>query len=304
MSEYIRSLQNKVGSLILSVFWLGFALVFCFVTGCGGGGGENNGPVPTTTSVAQPKIGTVLYANGFSKDTVGVYTSAALNAGWNNPSWSNGIKESRVFIADDADTQRGRSMEVRYPLGAVGPTTGGAQWQLRLGKSYDELYCSYRVKFPQGFNFVKGGKLPGFAGGAANTGGTKPDGTDGWSGRLMWGPGGKVYQYVYHPDQPTNYGDEFYWNENGQQFFQPGTWHNIEVRIVMNTPGKKDGIIQGWYDGVLALNISNLRFRDVSSFGIDMLYFSTFFGGDDTSWAPTKDESVYFDDFKIAVILH
>jgi hypothetical protein len=35
------------------------------------------------------------------------------------------------------------------------------------------------------------------------------------------------------------------------------------------------------------------------TYSIDALYFSTFFGGDDATWAPTKDETVDFDDFVI-----
>jgi len=35
------------------------------------------------------------------------------------------------------------------------------------------------------------------------------------------------------------------------------------------------------------------------SFAIDALYFSTFFGGSDKSWATRKDETITFDDFHL-----
>jgi hypothetical protein len=38
-------------------------------------------------------------------------------------------------------------------------------------------------------------------------------------------------------------------------------------------------------------------FRDVDSFAIDGFYFSTFFGGADASWAPSRDEHIDFDSF-------
>ena len=66
----------------------------------------------------------------------------------------------------------------------------------------------------------------------------------------------------------------------------------------MNTPGKEDGKIISWFDGKEAVNL-NLRFRKDLSFGIDMLYFTTFFGGNDLTWAPKKDEHVYFGDINI-----
>jgi hypothetical protein len=67
----------------------------------------------------------------------------------------------------------------------------------------------------------------------------------------------------------------------------------------MNRPGQRDGVVQGWFDGVLALERTNLRFRDVDSFAIDAFLFSTFFGGSDATWAPAKDERVDFDQFLI-----
>ena len=79
----------------------------------------------------------------------------------------------------------------------------------------------------------------------------------------------------------------------------PGQWHRVENRFVLNTPGEKDGLIEGWFDGELALQKSGIRFRDVESLSIDVFMMSTFFGGSSSAWAPTKDEFIYFDDFSI-----
>src|SRR5690606_27041684 len=156
-----------------------------------------------------------------------------------------------------------------YPQGTWGSGTNGAQWQVGFGRSYQELWLRYRVRFGNGFDPVRGGKLPGLIGGEANTGGRPSTGTDGWSARMMWRRDLDVVQYVYHADQPTQYGEDFPWNIGGQRRFVPGTWHTIEHRVVMNTPGENDGIIQGWLDGELALDVRTLRFRDVDSFAID-----------------------------------
>jgi len=40
--------------------------------------------------------------------------------------------------------------------------------------------------------------------------------------------------------------------------------------------------------------------EDGARFSIDALYFSTFFGGGDASWAPTAEQRIDFDDFVIA----
>ena len=67
----------------------------------------------------------------------------------------------------------------------------------------------------------------------------------------------------------------------------------------MNTPGFSDGILQSWFDGVMALDRDDIRYRDINELTLDALYFSTFFGGSGDDWAPTDNEYADFDDFII-----
>jgi len=253
-----------------------------------------------TAPTSYPSTAAIVFQQDFDSAALGIYTAEALAAGWLGASPYNGVREGRVAVFEGPEARLGRSIRVTYPQGAVGAEPGGAQWKLRLGGSYNELFCSYAVRFAPPFDFVRGGKLPGLIGGAGNTGGHKPTGFDGWSARMMWQAGGEAIQYVYHVDQPTEYGEAFHWNLGGQRYFRPGTWHRVEHRIVINTPGVRDGIVQGWFDGALALDRRDVRFRNVNTFSIDGFYFSTFFGGDDPSWAPTKDERIDFDQFAIS----
>lgn len=52
----------------------------------------------------------------------------------------------------------------------MGPGETGTQWPTSLEEfegleaQYDSLYLRYYVKFEEGFDFVKGGKLPGLMG--------------------------------------------------------------------------------------------------------------------------------------------
>jgi len=46
--------------------------------------------------------------------------------------------------------------------------------------------------------------------------------------------------------------------------------------------------------------MQSMRWRDVDSFSIDCFYFSTFFGGSGTEWAPIKTEYIDFDEFIIS----
>lgn len=262
-------------------------------------GDSHSAASPSSPSSSASSPAQALFRQDFNAAAVGVYGPDALAGGWMGASPYNGVREGRVTVFDGPDAREGRSLRVSYPKGGVGPAEGGAQWKMGLGGRHDELYCDYWVRFGPDIDFVKGGKLPGLVGGAANTGGRKPNGQDGWSARMMWRSGGAVVQYVYHVDQPTPYGEDLSWNVGGQRVFRPGAWHRVEHRIVMNRPAERDGIVQGWFDGTLALDRRNLRFRDVDAFAIDAFYFSTFFGGDDASWGPSKDERVDFDQFVV-----
>jgi len=197
----------------------------------------------------------------------------------------------------------GHSLRVKYSQGSF--SGGACQFLTDFSKlsvpAQESLYLRYYLRFDPGFDFMKGGKLPGLAGGKGNTGGHKPNGRDGWSARIMWRPDGKIVQYVYHPDQPGEYGEDFPWDYGGcPRFFKPGQWHCVETFVKMNTPGQKDGVIISWLDGDKALEITNLRFRDIPDIKIDKLEFETFFGGGDASWATPRDQYSMFDNVVIA----
>ena len=268
-----------------------------------------------TTAPAQ-----VIYENNFDDDPVGIYTENNLDEDWNTPTFSNGVEEGeqRVSIVEGKNAFAGRSLAVLYPKGKHSPRETGAQWQLGF-EGQKDVTVEYRVKFRDGFNFVRGGKLPGLAGGKANTGGSIPDGTDGFSARMHWRTDGSrgsqltpdmanITQYMYHPDAKN--GDDFNWDDGpGGQWerFESGRWYHLKHRIKMNTPGQNgqpginDGIVQAWLDGKMVLDRTDVRYRDIDSLKIDVFYFSTFFGGSGSKWNTASDETAFFDDFKIYV---
>lgn len=251
-----------------------------------------------------PNADWIVFYKDFNDESPKRYTEQDLRNGWNLKGKTAGVAEGRVSVVRGSVGNTSNVMQIRYPARTRGLAQGGVQWRTVLPK-HNELYVSYWVKFGPGFNFVKGGKIHGLAGGTANTGGgtdkgAKPTGYDGWSARMMWRPKGAAVQYVYHPDQPNTSGQDFAWSVGGLRSFKPGTWHKVETRIKMNTPGKRDGIVQAWFDGKLALDRRNVRFRNVSSLAIDQLLFCTIFGGSDATWATTKQEFSYFDNFIVS----
>ncbi len=214
---------------------------------------------------------------------------------------------------------RGNAIAVFYPKGKVRSFNSGASWFFSDVGKHRELYLSYWIKFPADFQFRAGGKLHGLCGGDCNTGGHKPNGHDGWSSRVHWGPNGQIMQYVYHKDQPGKYGQVFVWQQPGTRLlkrtihenetlkpllFTRGEWQHIETFVRVNDIGQKNGEVRSWYNGKLALDVSGFEFRDASckkdELLIDRMYFSTFFGGNSDRYRPQKDEVIYFDDFMVS----
>ena len=270
--------------------------------------------VPVSDCQAQ-----VVYENDFSHYSQNqLYTKADWELDWLSPVWEDGIKEERVAISlvPDSRGDVGPSLAVLYPLGGVGTKDGGAQWKLDLPNVATQVRLRYRVKFGEGFDFVRGGKLPGLAGGSAPTGNAPADGYNGWTARMMWrtdydgDPGvvpqtsANLVQYVKHPtsgfDQDGRDEDNYYWNDDGEPIeIEAGRWYVITQLVKLNKVGRANGRIKAWIDGQRVLDEKNIEFRYTDDLKVDVMFFSTFFGGGGDEWAPSKDEVIYFDDFDI-----
>lgn len=249
----------------------------------------------------------IVLQQNFDSATPGQYSGVELNQHWNTPLWHLGFDQGRVQIV--AEAGRGNAMQVTFPANTYGAAGASAfltdlEFAVGLPKSYNELYVSYDVKFAPGFQFVRGGKMPGLCGfdnnqspgQGCNSGGGFPDGYDGWSSRGMWRENGILENYVYHAGQASFFGDDEFWGVSAV----PGQWHQIQHRVVLNTVGQADGILEAWFDGNKVLSLNDFEYRKTGSIGINLFYFSTFFGGNDLSWAPTADQFISYDNFRVA----
>jgi hypothetical protein len=196
-------------------------------------------------------------------------------------------------------------LQVAFPAGSASnraaatddSTQGGAQVYLDLAAGpVDALHLRYCVRFPVGFDFVKGGKLPGLFGGWVTSGQHIPDGTNGWSTRYMWRTAGAGEVYAYLPTSVTH-GTSL---GRGSWRFTPGRWDCLEQAVVLNTPGQANGAVTVWLDGRQVLHVGDLRFRDTASLQVDGLFFSTFFGGGDSTWQSPTDQTAQFADFAVS----
>ncbi|HYF37964.1 MAG TPA: hypothetical protein VD994_21860, partial [Prosthecobacter sp.] len=67
----------------------------------------------------------------------------------------------------------------------------------------------------------------------------------------------------------------------------------VRLRVTMNAVGKRDGTLRVWIATKgqrerLMVEKTDLEWRSAGSFGVDGLYFETFHGGGDASWAPNR----------------
>lgn len=233
----------------------------------------------------------VLFKVDFETAPAGPYTPAAMNADFHYPAWSDGIDEGRAAIVS-APGRCSQALRVDYPAGRVGE---GVIIPVALAR-HDALYLAFDVYFPEGFVFVKEGKLSGLCGGACNSGGKKPDGRDGWSSRVIW-RGDRAAQYLYWPGQADIYGDIAPWRDAR---LTTGAWHHVETYVRVNHPGQADGVSESWLDGRRVYLNRHIRWRDTADVAIDSFRFETFFGGGTPDFAPPADQYALFDNIAVS----
>lgn len=244
----------------------------------------------------------IIFSQTFDKNTPGNYKESEWRIDWKNPAWAN-HKYGYGKISLEGTN---KYLMLPHYAGSFG-AGDGYQWETKLGKGYNEVYFSYRIKFSSGFATDDlDGKLPGMGGGSGMSPGKLPNGTSGWGGKYMF-KGTQIKFYLYYAEMYKLAGDatpvsgKAYYGQgpylNPGYKFKPGVWYTITQRVVMNTVGKADGLVEGYVNGKLVCAQTGLKFRTVSTLSIDKINFGNFFGGSGSP--PSKDEAISFDDFYV-----
>ncbi|ORY35660.1 hypothetical protein BCR39DRAFT_511370 [Naematelia encephala] len=242
------------------------------------------------------------------------HSSSASSSSSPSSSSTSSTSTSATSVSSPASTNLAGEppvLRINYPQGSYSHGTGGTQFYatpLSGGNSdtYERMLLSYDIWFPTGFAWNQGGKLPGLRGGPDSkgcSGGNETDGSTCFSSRLMWRTQGEGEVYAYIPTSTSlckdtniicnsDYGTSL---SRGSFTFASGQWQTVWLLVVLNTVGTADGIVELWYNGVQALQFTNLELRSAESLAsIGGMYFSTFFGGDDSSWATPTSQYTYF----------
>jgi len=249
-----------------------------------------------TLLVAAPASAEVLFKADFNKHAEGPYTAKDFRTDWGmDPPDSAGVRAGRVAIVADPARPGRRVLRVTYAGGQIGGNSA-MTFSLPIEKGHDTVWFQYKVMFGKDFTSVRGGKLPGLAGGDFPTGCVKDGAYDGFSTRLMWREKGLAYSYLYFPGKQHDCGDDYVLPVK----FRRGQWYTLTQEVTLNALGKADGRLRQYIDGVLVGERTGWTWRREARSGIDGVKMDTFFGGAEPDWAPPVDQYAYFDAFVVS----
>ncbi|GAA5869478.1 hypothetical protein JCM16303_000484 [Sporobolomyces ruberrimus] len=234
-------------------------------------------------------------------------------ASWLMDTWNvSSTTLSNTGFADNPFREQDSSEDLVLSVNYPSDTREGSQFfmtPIRVDSNVQTAVLQYDVAFDTGFDFVKGGKLPGLYGsekgaeGVCSGGNRQPSC---FSARLMWRQKGAGEVYAYIPTYPgfcrqsdvdcnDVYGISL---SRGSFDFAAGGWTTITQLISLNTPGYANGLLYLWANKTLALAQTGLVWRTQESVTISKIMFSTFFGGSDDSWDSQGGRS-YFRNFEV-----
>jgi hypothetical protein len=114
---------------------------------------------------------------------------------------------------------------------------------------------SYNLRLPADFKPADGGRLPSFVGAPNDSASDLRT----IGANLMWAPNGSLMIDV--KAEAADDGSLSATAVNSDDAIKLGVWVRIDQEVILNTPGKDDGEVRVWVDGVLRLKRDTLLFR-------------------------------------------
>jgi F5/8 type C domain len=273
---------------------------------------------PVTTGTAPEAAATAAAPGGVKAMWTGQfsgYGTAAWKSAWGYTPRGQFGQADLSEVSDPTAPGGGSALRVYYGAGSSAnsckdcPNPGGGQFYQQLSglggvgttmANSETLDLKYSIKLPAGWDFGKAGKLPGLYGGVIGQESGGNHGADGWSTRYMFrnhggAPNaGEIYLYTPTNSGPTGYGVDYFGNWN---WTADGAWHTVEQLV-----NRQTGSVTVWFDGREVLNEPGIA-TGISAIPFSGVFFSTFFGGHDTTWGPKVAEYAYFADFSLSTTI-
>jgi hypothetical protein len=131
----------------------------------------------------------------------------------------------------------------------------GFEWTPQLINGPRAGCATYGLFLDPKFSFASGGRLPGIFGGRSSEDREAPNA---FSTRLAWNADGNLEIYGHLPGLSSSRGIT---NELGEASLSRGRWISVDQEVVLNTPGRSNGVLRVWLDGKLSLESRNVAFR-------------------------------------------
>ena len=192
-----------------------------------------------------------------------------------------------VWTSPENTAIHNNALRIRFPKGKFGASCGMAAG-INLAKA-NRRSIEYRVKWESGFDFRKGGKLPGLGGGTHPGGCVAADGS-GFTSRSSWTTGDLFNLYVYYTDKKGNCGDN--WTTNF--VFKANRWYTIRLEVKANSGRNRDGYAKMWVDGKQVFQRSSVKWMTKNN-AVDYLSMSMFMGGSNASFSPNHTQYLWVD---------
>lgn len=164
-----------------------------------------------------------------------------------------------------------------------------------------EATLQYDIYFDKDFEWVLGGKLPGFRGGnksVSTTGCVRPQPKNAWSFRLMWKSQGRISMYMYDQERIALNSACGISVTSGKDYLKRNVWYRFKLYIKLNSKANsKDGTARLYVNDSLVLERTGIPWYGYSGTGVvpvNYIFFSSFYGGDNPSWAPSKTTYIRF----------
>eukprot|EP00121_Abeoforma_whisleri_P017272 Awhi_evm2s15828 len=202
---------------------------------------------------------------------------------------------ANAFSVKDPNRNRENVMGIKFLANTFGPQSGVQFFTDVLNNRFaDEAVLQYEIRFRKGFDFVKGGVLPGLQGGnmecTTNLNGNT--GENCWNVRLSWGEHGELQSNLDLPGSTTT-ADQG--NTVGQYIAESNEWISVYQRVRLNTLGNENGLYELIINGVNVSHINNVVYHSDSHLRINGLIFSAYYG----TQGSIEDQKMYLKNLRM-----
>jgi hypothetical protein len=186
-------------------------------------------------------------------------TVAGLQGQLANSDW-NLVDAARVVSLSSGPAKQAFELDLAK-VPSVARTSGetragiGFSWMPQPFKRREAACLTYSVRPGENFSFGRGGRLPGLQG-SSTAEGDGPQATV--SVRFAWNASGELDTYSQLSGWPEG---RSLGGKRGKLALEPGRWSELEQEIVLNTPGKPDGVLRVWQDGRLIVQRTDILYR-------------------------------------------